>query len=134
MPAEAGPPRTPHPRLHPARHHQPVRRLRPGHRLSVHPALPRARHQKFLRFLKLIDTVVPKDLDLHLVHDYYATRKTPAIKDRLIRHPGFHLHFTPTNSSWLNMAERWFAELTNRKIRQRSPLNANGSSTQATSF
>jgi transposase len=78
----------------------------------------RHRHQEFLRFLKLIDTAVPKDLDLHLVLDNYATHKTPAIKDWLARHPRFHLHFTPTSSSWLNLVERWFAELTNRKLRR----------------
>jgi hypothetical protein len=55
---------------------------------------------------------VPKDLDLHLVLDNYATHKTPKVKERLIRHPRFHLHLTPTSSSWLNLVERWFAELT----------------------
>jgi transposase len=78
----------------------------------------RHRHQEFLRFLKLIDTAVPKDLDLHLVLDNYATHKTPAIKDWLLKHPRFHLHFTPTSSSWMNLVERWFAELTNRKLRR----------------
>jgi len=76
------------------------------------------RHQEFLRFLKLIDKAVPKDLDLHLVLDNYATHKTPVIKDWLLKHPRFHLHFTPTSSSWLNLVERWFAELTNRKLRR----------------
>jgi DDE superfamily endonuclease len=61
------------------------------------------RHQEFLRFLKLIDDAVPKDLDLHLVLDNYATHKTPAIHKWLLRHPRFHLHFTPTSSSWLNL-------------------------------
>ena len=78
----------------------------------------RHRHQEFLRFLKLIDAAVPKDLDLHLVLDNYATHKTPKVKEWLIRHPRFHLHFTPTSSSWLNLVERWFAELTNRKLRR----------------
>jgi transposase len=78
----------------------------------------RHRHQEFLRFLKLIDKAVPKDLDLHLVLDNYATHKTPAIKDWLLKHPRFHLHFTPTSSSWMNLVERWFAELTNRKLRR----------------
>ena len=76
------------------------------------------RHQEFLRFLKLIDGAVPKDLDLHLVLDNYATHKTPAIKEWLLKHPRFHLHFTPTSSSWLNLVERWFAELTSRKLRR----------------
>jgi transposase len=78
----------------------------------------RHRQQEFLRFLKLIDAAVPKELDLHLVLDNYATHKTPRIKEWLIRHPRFHLHFTPTSGSWLNLVERWFAELTNRKLRR----------------
>jgi transposase len=78
----------------------------------------RHRHQEFLRFLNLIDAAVPKDLDLHLVLDNYATHKTPRVKNWLIRHPRFHLHFTPTSSSWLNLVERWFAELTTRKLRR----------------
>jgi len=78
----------------------------------------RHRHQEFLRFLKLIDAAVPKDLDLHLVLDNYATHKTPATRQWLLKHPRFHLHFTPTSSSWMNLVERWFAELTNRKLRR----------------
>ena len=78
----------------------------------------RHRHQEFLRFLKLIDGAVPRDLDLHLVLDNYANCKTPAIHQWLLKHPRFHLHFTPTSSSWLNLVERWFAELTNRKLRR----------------
>jgi transposase len=78
----------------------------------------RHRHQEFLRFLKLIDNAVPRELDLHLVLDNYATHKTDKVKQWLIRHPRFHLHFTPTSSSWLNLVERWFAELTNRKLRR----------------
>jgi transposase len=78
----------------------------------------RHRHQEFLRFLKLIDAAVPAGLDLHLVLDNYATHKTPEIHKWLLRHPRFHLHFTPTSSSWLNLVERWFAELTSRKLRR----------------
>jgi transposase len=78
----------------------------------------RHRHQEFLRFLKLTDAAVPRDLDLHLVLDNYATHKTPAIRQWLVKHPRFHLHFTPASSSWLNLVERWFAELTNRKLRR----------------
>ncbi|MER5218726.1 IS630 family transposase [Streptomyces sp. NPDC002838] len=78
----------------------------------------RHRHQEFLRFLKTIDAAVPKDLDLHLVLDNYATHKTEAVKKWLLRHPRFHLHFTPTSASWLNLVERWFAELTCRKLRR----------------
>jgi transposase len=78
----------------------------------------RHRHQEFLRFLKTIDNAVPAELDLHLICDNYATHKTPAIHHWLLRHPRFHLHFTPTSASWLNLVERWFAELTNRKLRR----------------
>ena len=81
-------------------------------------AYRRHRHQEFLRFLKLIDTAVPEDLDLHLVLDNYAARKTPAVKEWLVKHPRFRLHFTPASSSWPNLAERWFAEVTNRKLRR----------------
>ena len=75
----------------------------------------RHRHQEFLKFLKAIDAATPAGLDLHLICDNYATHKTVAVKKWLLRHPGFHLHFTPTRSSWLNLVERWFAELTRRK-------------------
>jgi transposase len=78
----------------------------------------RHRHQEFLRFLKTIDANTPKDLDLHLICDNYATHKTPAIKTWLAAHPRFHLHFTPTSGSWLNLVERWFGELTRRKLRR----------------
>lgn len=78
----------------------------------------RHRHQEFLRFLKVIDAAVPQHLELHLVLDNYATHKTEPVKKWLLRHPRFHLHFTPTSASWLNLVERWFAELTCRKIRR----------------
>ena len=76
------------------------------------------RHQEFLRFLKTIDKATPAEVDLNLVLDNYATHKTPAIHQWLVKHPRFHLHFTPTYASWLNLVERWFAELTNRKLRR----------------
>jgi len=76
------------------------------------------RHQEFIRFLKLIDGAVPKDLDLHLIVDNYATHKTPEVQKWLLRHPRFQLHFTPTSASWMNLVERWFAELTRRKLRR----------------
>jgi transposase len=76
------------------------------------------RHQEFLRFLRLIDDAVPKHYDLHLILDNYATHKTPEVKRLLLRHPRFHLHFTPTSSSWLNLVERWFAELSGRKLQR----------------
>src|SRR5881396_1043055 len=78
----------------------------------------RHRHQEFLKFLKTIDTNVPAELDVHLICDNYGTHKTPEIRRWLLRHPRFHLHLTPTYSSWLNLVERWFAELTNRKLRR----------------
>jgi len=62
---------------------------------------------------------VPPELDVHVVLDNSSTHKTPAIQTWLLRHPRFHFHFTPTSSSWLNLVERWFAELT-RKLLQRS--------------
>jgi transposase len=78
----------------------------------------RHRHQEFLRFLKTIDKAVPAELELYLICDNYGTHKTPEVKKWLLRHPRFHLHFTPTSGSWLNLVERWFAELTNRKLRR----------------
>jgi len=80
--------------------------------------LPRHRHRKFLRFLRLIDQKTPQGLDLHLVVDNYATHKTAAVKRWLRAHPRFHLHFTPTSASWLNMVERFFAEITRNRIRR----------------
>jgi transposase len=83
----------------------------------------RHRHQEFLKFLKTVDAATPAGLDLHLICDNYATHKTPPVRNWLIRHPRFHLHFTPTSSSWLNLVERWFAELTNRKLRRSAHRN-----------
>ena len=73
---------------------------------------PRHRAMEFKRFLDRIDKQVPAGLDVHLICDNSSTHKTPAIHRWLVRHPRFHLHFTPTYSSWLNLVERWFAELT----------------------
>lgn len=78
----------------------------------------RHRADEFKKFLITLDKQTPPGLDLHLVLDNYATHKTPAIKTWLLAHPRFHLHFTPTGSSWLNLVERWFAELTNKQIRR----------------
>lgn len=80
--------------------------------------MPRHRHREFLRFLKLIDQQTPTGLDLHLVADNYATHKTPAVKRWIKAHRRFHLHFTPTSASWLNMVERFFAEITRNRIRR----------------
>ncbi len=80
--------------------------------------MPHHRHREFLRFLKLIDQQIAEGLDLHLIVDNYATHKTPAVKRWLKAHPRFHLHFTPTSASWLNMVERFFAEITRNRIRR----------------
>ena len=82
--------------------------------------VPRHRHQEFIRFLKKIDGETPGDLALHLVVDNYSTHKHPSVKAWLRRHPRIHLHFTPTSSSWVNMVERWFRELTDKRIRRGS--------------
>ena len=86
--------------------------------LVVGECLPRHRAKEFLRFLRKIDRAVAKHLDVHLVLDNYATHKTPEVKAWLTRHPRFHLHFTPTGASWLNLVERFFAEITNKRIRR----------------
>jgi transposase len=85
--------------------------------------MPRHRHQEFIRFLGKIDAQTPPELDLHLVVDNYATHKHPRVKSWMRRHPRFHLHFIPTSSSWLNMVERWFRELTDKRIRRGSFAN-----------
>ncbi|HXQ18494.1 MAG TPA: IS630 family transposase [Acidimicrobiales bacterium] len=78
----------------------------------------RHRAEEFRRFLNLINRSVPEDLDVHLVVDNVSTHKTPEIKRWLLRHPRFTLHFTPTYSSWINLIERWFAELTTKWLRR----------------
>ena len=80
--------------------------------------LPRHRHQEFLKFLRTIDREFPQELDLHLIVDNYGTHKQPKVKRWLSKHRRFHLHFTPTSSSWLNLVERWFRELTTKRIRR----------------
>ena len=80
----------------------------------------RHRSTEFRKFLDRIDAEVPPDLDLHLILDNYGTHKTPLIQRWLLRHPRFHLHFTPTYSSWINQVERWFADLTDKQIRRGS--------------
>lgn len=78
----------------------------------------RHRAEEFQRFLNLIDRSVPEHLDVHVVLDNQSTHKTPAIQRWLLRHPRFTLHFTPTYSSWLNLVEQWFAELTTKWIKR----------------
>ena len=80
--------------------------------------LPRHRHGEFLAFLKLINRNVPRGLDVHLIVDNYGTHKHPTVTAWLDANPRFHLHFTPTSSSWLNLVERWFRDLTDKAIRR----------------
>jgi len=80
--------------------------------------LPRHRHEEFLRFLRRIDRQVPAHLGIHMILDNYATHKHAEVAAWLQRHQRFHLHFTPTSCSWLNLLERWFAELTGKRIRR----------------
>jgi transposase len=79
-----------------------------------------ARHRaiEFKKFLQTLDREVPTDLDVHVILDNSSTHKTPAVKKWLLAHPRFVLHFTPTSSSWLNLVERWFSELTSKKLRR----------------
>ena len=76
------------------------------------------RHQEWLRFLKMIDRNTPKKKELHLIVDNYATHKHPEVKAWLAKHQRFHIHFTPTSSSWLNMVERFFRDITDKRIRR----------------
>jgi len=78
----------------------------------------RHRASEFVRFLRRIDDAVPKELDLHVILDNVSTHKTKAVHRWLARHPRFHLHFTPTYASWINLVERWFAEITQKQIRR----------------
>ena len=79
---------------------------------------PRHRAKEFIAFLKRIDRVVAKHLELHLVLDNYKTHKTAEVQEWLAKHPRFKLHFTPTSCSWLNLVERLFAEITRQRIRR----------------
>jgi transposase len=78
----------------------------------------RHRAQEFRQFLDRIDKEVPAELEVHLILDNYGTHKTPLIHRWLLRHPRFHLHFTPTYSSWINQVERWFATLSEKQLRR----------------
>ena len=80
--------------------------------------MPHHRHQEWIKFLALIDQQTPAELALHLIVDNYATHKHPRVRRWLQRHPRFHIHFTPTSSSWLNLVERWFREITDKRIRR----------------
>jgi transposase len=78
----------------------------------------RHRHQEWLKFLRLIDQTIPPHRELHLICDNYATHKHPKVQRWLERHPRFHMHFTPTSASWLNMVERFFRDLTHNQLRR----------------
>ena len=84
----------------------------------VGQCLPRHRHQEFLKFLRTLDREFPAELELHLILDNYQTHKHANVAAWLEKHPRFHLHFTPTSSSWLNLVERWFAKLTDKALRR----------------
>lgn len=79
---------------------------------------PRHRNVEFLKFLRKINSETPKGLDLHLILDNYGTHTHPNVKKWLKKRPRFHLHFIPTSSSWVNLIERWFAELTEKRVRR----------------
>lgn len=79
---------------------------------------PRHRHQEFLKFLRRLDREFDKDLDLHLILDNYGTHRHDDVRKWLRKRPRFKLHFTPTSCSWLNLVERWFRELTVKRIRR----------------
>jgi transposase len=79
---------------------------------------PRHRNIEFLKFLRKIDREVPQDLAVHMILDNYGTHNHPNVKAWLAKHPRFNLHFTPTSSSWLNLVERWFGEITRKRIRR----------------
>jgi len=80
----------------------------------------RHRHQEFLQFLDRIDESVETGLEIHMILDNYGTHKHPEVKKWLAARPRYHVHFTPTSSSWLNQIERWFAEITRKRIRRRT--------------
>lgn len=84
----------------------------------ISACMDRHRHQEWIKFLKQIDAQTPAELGLHLIVDNYATHKHPKVLTWLKRHPRFHMHFIPTSSSWLNMVERWFREITDKRIRR----------------
>ena len=87
-----------------------------GHVIST--CMPRHRHQEWIKFLNLINQETPNDLDVHIICDNYATHKHDKVKRWFARHPRFHVHFTPTSASWLNMVERFFRDITDRRLRR----------------
>jgi transposase len=92
--------------------------LNVGEGKLIGTCMDRHRHQEWIKFLRQIDEQTPADLDLHLIVDNYSTHKHPKVQNWLKRHQRFHLHFIPTSSSWLNLVERWFREITDKRIRR----------------
>jgi transposase len=88
--------------------------------VTISSCYRRHRHQEFLRFLNDIDANLPRDFEVHLVMDNYGTHKVNKVRSWLVRHPRYHVHFTPTSGSWLNLVERLFAEVTERCVRRGS--------------
>jgi transposase len=86
--------------------------------IVIEACMSRHRHQEWIKFLKRIDAATDPEAQLHLVADNYATHKHPKVRRWLARHPRFHMHFTPTSSSWLNLIERWFRDLTQKRLRR----------------
>jgi transposase len=84
----------------------------------ISTCMPRHRHQEWIKFLRLIDRQTPADKELHLIVDNYTTHKHPKVLRWLKRHPRFHVHFTPTSASWLNMVERFFRDLTSKRLKR----------------
>jgi transposase len=89
-----------------------------GHGEVIAKCMPRHRHQEWIKFLQLIDETTPSELDLHLIADNYATHKHAKVKAWLKKHPRFHMHFIPTSSSWLNVIENFFGQLTGKRLRR----------------
>jgi transposase len=89
-----------------------------GHGEVIAKCMPRHRHQEWIKFLQLIDESTPPELDLHLIVDNYATHKHAKVKAWLEKHPRFRMHFTPTSSSWLNVIENFFGQLTGKRLRR----------------
>ena len=87
-------------------------------RRIIQASLPRHRHQEFLKFMRQVVRTVPKGLAIHVILDNYATHKHPKVNAWLARHKRVHFHFTPTSTSWLNLVERFFSELTERQLRR----------------
>ena len=98
------------------RHHDVFAALNVAEGIVIDACMSRHRHQEWIKFLKHIDAATDPAAQLHLVADNYATHKHPKVRRWLRRHPRVHMHFTPPSSSWLNLVERWFRELTRKHL------------------